>query len=439
MKISRLLALTMAICMLFTMTAIAENAKPYAGTTIHVLLNTHTYYENADLFIPEFEEATGIKVVMEHVERVSLATKQEMELGAGTGAYDVMLIDGSKVVRYDTAGWCEPLNDYIANDPDFDYADYTKAYTDLLTVDGRINGIPCVGETTVMFYRKDIFEQAGITEVPKTWQEVEEAAKKIQALNLPDVAPLGLRARAGEGLNCYIWGSFIHAFGGNWVNEEGYPTLDTPEAIAAAEYFAHLINTYGPVGAGDMTHADHRPNFQQGKLAMWFDASVFNANMMDPTASIPEVVENWAASPTPLGAEGKGAAAVAAHSLMIAKHSRNKEAAWEFIKWYSGAELQQKIAVETGTFGAIVHDSIMTDPAFVEVFGGHGWIEAVAESLNNARADYRYTENPDWAYIGDTVGKALQDTIIGSGTAEENMKAVNELLVEFLQENGYIK
>ena len=74
--------------------------KPYAGTTIHVLLNTHEYYDIADTYIPEFEEATGIDVVMEHVERVSLATKQEMELGAHTGAYDIMLIDPSKDTRY---------------------------------------------------------------------------------------------------------------------------------------------------------------------------------------------------------------------------------------------------------------------------------------------------------------------------------------------------
>ena len=440
--LAKLYALILTLCILVCSLSIgvAEAAdKPYAGTTIHVLLNTHTYYDNADLYIPEFEAATGIKVIMEHAERVSLATKQEMELGAGTGAYDVMLIDGSKVVRYDTAGWCEPLNEYIANDPAFDYDDYVDAYAELLTVDGRINGIPCIGETTVLFYRRDIFQQAGITEIPKTWDDVAEAAKKIQALNLEGVDALGLRARAGEGLNCFVWGAFLHAFGGNWVNEEGHPTLDTPEAIAACQYFADMINNYGPVGGGDMTHADHNPSFQQGKLAMFFDASVFNANYMDKNTSVPAVLENWAAAPTPMGTDGRGAAAVAAHSLMIARHSKNKAAAWEFIKWYTGAELQKKIAVETGTFGAIVHESIMNDPEFVKIFGGHGWIEAVAESLTHARADYRYTENPEWAYIGDSVGKALQDTIIGVGTAEENMKKVNAMLEEFLQENGYIR
>ena len=436
MKLTRLLSLVLALCLLFSVVAFADESKPYAGTTIHVVLNTHAYYNTADTFIEEFEQATGINVEMEHIERVSLATKQEMELGGHTGAYDVLLIDGSKVVRYDMAGWCEPLNDYIANDPTFDYSDYIDAYANLLNVDGRINGLPCVGESTVLFYRKDLLEQVGITEAPKTWAEVEAACEKLSALE--GITPLGLRARAGEGLNVYVWASFLWAFGGHYVDENGRPDMNTPEACAAVQKFADLINKYGPVGGSDMTHSDLNPMFQQGKLAMFYDASVFNSNFISEELAVPEVVANWAAAPAPMGEDGKGAAAVAAHSLMIAKDSKNKGAAWEFIKWYSGAELQQKVALETKTFGAIVHKSITSDPNFLEIFGGHGWVEAVNESLEHSRPDYRYTDNPDWAWIGDRIGKAIQDTITGVDTVENNMEVLNKDLVEFFEENGYI-
>lgn len=436
MKLTKILSLALIFCLLFTMTAFAESDKPYAGTTINVILNTHNYYNVADQFIPEFEAATGIKVNIEHIERVSLATKQEMELGANTGAYDVMLIDGSKVARYDMAGWVEPLNDYIANDASFDYSDYIDAYADLLKIEDRVNGLPCIGETTVLFYRKDLLEKVGVTEAPKTWAEVEAACEKLSALE--GIAPLGLRARAGEGLNVYVWASFLYAYGGQYVNAEGYPVLDSAEAKASVQKFADLINKYGPVGGGDMTHADTVPMFQQGKLAMFYDASVFNANFMDATQAVPEVLENWAATAAPMGEDGKGAAAVAAHSLMIPKASKNKGAAWEFIKWYTGSELQTKVALETKTFGAIVHKSITSDPSFLEIFGGHGWIEAVDESLTHSRPDYRYTENPDWAWIGDRIGKAIQDTIIGIDTVENNMDVMNADLVEFFEENGYI-
>ncbi len=420
--------------------AFASEGKPYEGTTIHVLLGTHQYYDIIDQLIPEFEEATGIKVIMEHLERVSLATKQEMELGSHTGAYDIMLIDGSKVRRYERADWVEPLNDLIAStdpqvtDPSFDYDDYVEAYANLLNVDGKILGLPIIGETTLLFYRQDLFDQAGIAEAPKTWNELEQAAIKLKELG---VAPLGLRARAGEGLNVYVWASLLYAYGGRYVDESGYPVLNTPEAIEATQKFADLVNNYGPVGAGDMTHAEHVPSFQQGNLAMFYDASVFNSQFSDPEKS--KVVDSWMAAPAPMGEDGKGASAVAAHSMMLVKDSKNKEAAWQFMQWYTGAAMQKRVAIGSGTFGAIVHKSIMEDPEYLAIYGGHNWVNAVKESLEHARADYRYTENPDWPWIGDRIGKAVQDTIIGIGSAEENMNVLNADLTEFMKENGYIQ
>mgnify|MGYP005759230349 CR=1 FL=1 len=415
-------------------TSSAEDSnKPYAGTTIHVLLNTHEYYDIADNYIPEFEEETGIKVVMEHVERVSLATKQEMELGAGTGAYDVMLIDPSKATRYYQAGWVEPLDKWIEETPDFDIDDYIQTFTELLTVDDNLCGLPAVGETTMLFYRQDLFDEAGIEEAPKTWDEVEEACKKLKAIG---VDALGLRARAGEGLNCYIWPSLLYAYGGQYVDEEGYPVLNSPEAVEATQKFADLINNYAPVGGSDMTHAEYITSFQQGNLAMFYDASVFNNNFSDPEKS--KVVDVWMAAPAPTGANGQGASAASTHALMLVKDSKNKEAAWEFMKWYTGAELQKTVALDSKTFGAVVHTSVMEEPEYLEIFGGHNWVNAFNESLEIMRPDYRLVSNPEWPFIGDRIGKAIQDTIIGNGTAQENMDTLNEELTEFFIENGYV-
>ncbi len=413
--------------------------RPYKGTTIHVLLNTHAYYDLAEQFIKDFEAETGITVVMEHLERVALATKQEMELGAGTGAYDIMLIDASKVTRYERAGWVQPLDDLIADPkitkPSFNYDNYFSAYTDILKVKGKKLGLPCIGETTMLFYRKDLFEQAGIEEVPKTWDEVEQAAIKLKQLG---VDALGLRARAGEGLNVYIWPSLLYAYGGRYVDDNGYPVLNSPEAVMATQKFADLINNYGPVGAGDLTHADHVPAFQQGALGMFYDASVFNAQFSDPEKS--KVVDTWMAAPAPMGPDGKGASAVATHGQMIVKNSKNKEAAWQFMQWYTGAELQMKVATLPGSsFGAVVHTSVMKDPKYLSIYGQHNWSGAFEESLQHMRPDYRMVDNPDWPWIGDRIGKAIQDTIVGNGTAQQNMETLNNDLTEFMKEKGYIK
>lgn len=455
MKGNKTIAIMVALCMLLSVfsactgqpqtpsdssAAPTADEKPYKGTTIHVLLNTHDYYDLADPLIKDFEAETGITVVMEHLERVSLATKQEMELGTGTGAYDIMLIDASKVTRYEHAGWVEPLDGLIASSdpnitkPDFDYDDYFPAYADIFKTNDKILGLPCIGEATMLFYRKDLFEQAGIKEAPETWDEVEQAAIKLKQLG---VDGLGLRARAGEGLNVYIWPSLLYAYGGRYVDDNGYPVLNSPEAVKATQKFADLVNKYGPVGAGDMTHADHVPAFQQGTLGMFYDASVFNANFSDPEKS--KVVDTWMAAPAPVGADGKGASAVASHGLMIAKNSKHKEAAWQFMQWYTGTELQKKVALDSKKFGAIVHKSVMEAPEYQSIYGQHNWAGALKKSLQYMRPDYRMVDNPDWPWIGDRIGKAIQDTIVGNGTAQQNMETLNNDLTEFMKEKEYIK
>lgn len=165
-----------------------EGSKPdqlYAGTTIHVLTVPQEATELAAQYISEFEAETGIKVEIEYLERSALNTKQEMELGMQSGAYDVMHMDPSKAVRYERAGWAEPLDDLIASSdpnitrPDLDVNDFIPGYLNLQKANGKTLGLPFSGEAAILYYRTDLFEQAGIKEPPKTFDELEEAAKKI--------------------------------------------------------------------------------------------------------------------------------------------------------------------------------------------------------------------------------------------------------------------
>lgn len=418
----------------------AGDDKPYAGTTIKVLVVPHPATEPAKEYIPEFEEATGIKVEVEYLERVALGTKQEMELGMQSGAYDVMHMDVSKAARYERADWCEPLDELIAStdpaltDPDLDMDDFVPSYLDLQRANGKTLGLPFSGEVTILYYRTDLFEQAGIAEPPKTFDEMEAAAAKIKELGVDGV---GLRARAGEGMNISFWAGFLWGYDGRFVDDSGYPVLNSPQAIQATQKYADLINNYGPAGGGDFTHYELYTAFQQGTLGMFYDASTLSSNFTNPENS--KVVDSWAAAPAPLGPDGKGANMIYSHGLMIPKGCKNKEAAWQFIQWYTGKDLQTKISAKPGGFAAIVRQSVMQNPDYVSVHSENNWAGAVEESLKHTRPDYRMYDNPDWPWIGDTIGKAVQDTIVGTGTAEANMTKLNEDLIAFMKEKGYIE
>lgn len=414
-----------------------EASKPYSGVTINVITVPHpTQVEPAKPYIPEFEKMTGIKVNIEYLERISLTTKQEMELGAHTGAYDVMHMDTSKLSRYYRAGWAVSLNDFIENpaltSPDYNIDDFIKIYLDLVTApDGKILGIPFAGEATVNFYLPQVFEEKGIAGPPTTFDELEEIAAKIH--NPPDFAGFGTRSRRGEGMNVSCnWAAWLWGYGGSFFDENGRPALNSPEAILATQKYAEMIQKYGPPGSGDLTHYELYTLFAQGKLGMYIDATLFNSNFEDPTKST--IVGKWDAAAIPAGPKDRTTSAYS-HAMMISNDSKHKEAAWLFIQWYTGKDLQAKVARGGGS--GVTRLSVMESPEYTEQWGWNNWVKATLESLKYGRPDYRATYLPDWPQIGDTIGAYVQEVIIGEKTAEEAMSELNKWLTEFMDEKGY--
>ncbi|QPM69109.1 ABC transporter substrate-binding protein [Atribacter laminatus] len=436
------LILVSLLCLGFSTIALGwsweEASEPYKGTTINVLTIPHpTAIEPVKPLIQEFEKMTGIKVNMEYLERVSLGTKQEMELGAHTGAYDVMHMDTSKLSRYYRADWAYPLNDFFDDpkltSPEFVLDDFVKIYVDLVTMEGKIFGIPFTGESTIIFYLPQVLEEKGIAGPPSTFEEIEDIAAKIH--NPPDFAGFGTRARRGEGMNVSCnWAAWLWGYGGSYFDENGKPALDSPEAILATQKYAELIQKYGPPGGGDFTHYELYTLFAQGNLGMYLDASVFNGIFEDKTKS--SVVGKWDAAPVPAGPKNRTTSAYS-HAMMIANDSKNKEAAWLFIQWFTSKDVQFRSSTIEGGGPGIVRLSVMETPEYIAKWGSNNWINANVESLKYGRSDYRPTYLPDWPQIGDTIGAYVQEVIVGEKNAETAMTELNKWLIEFMDEKGY--
>jgi len=143
---------------------------------------------------------------------------------------------------------------------------------------------------------------------------------------------------------------------------------------------------------------------------------------------------NWDAAAIPAGPKDRTTSAYS-HAMMIANDSKNKEAAWLFIQWYTSKDLQAKVAKGGGS--GIVRLSVMQSPEYIEQWGWNNWVEATLESLKFGRPDYRPTYLPDWPQIGDTIGAYVQEVIIGEKTSEEAMSELNTWLEEFMEEKGY--
>ena len=409
----RKLLVLLLVCalMLGTASAYAEKEKPYAGTTINVIDVSYGATNAMKAYIPVFEELTGIKVNLEVIEHTSVTTKQEMELGMGSNAYDVMHICADKVTKYANAGWVEDLTPYLKDasltGPEFAYEDMWDAARQVYVRDGAIYGIPVSTETTILYFRSDIFEELGLTP-PATWDEVEACAKTITEKT--DLDGIGIRSRKGAGINMYLVPSFTWGYGAAYLDEEGKPIINDPKFVAGVEKYARLLQNYGPAGYGDMTHNELYPMFAQGTLAMYYDSNHMMGNFINPEIST--VIGKWDAVSVPAGPEMKAANAFS-HGLCIPVASGNKGAAWEYIKWYTSLESQTKLALDA-KFPGTVRKALLDLPEYQQIFGIGNYLNAVRESLTSNFPGFVMRELPDWIEIGDTIGQAVQDIVLGA-------------------------
>ncbi|MFI7676634.1 extracellular solute-binding protein [Actinophytocola sp. NPDC049390] len=145
------------------------------------------------------------------------------------------------------------------------YADIEPSFIDSAKIDGVAYGVPSVASTRALFYNKTLFQQAGISAPPKTWDELLDAAKKISALGNGVYGygmPLGSEEAQAE---TSIW---AYGAGASW-EKDGKMTIETPEAKEALTFMQRMIKegaTQPNPGATDRTPL--LDVFIQGKIGM---------------------------------------------------------------------------------------------------------------------------------------------------------------------------
>ena len=402
--------------------SLAEAARPYRGTTIKAISVTHWANNAVQPYLADFERETGIKVDFEYLERTALNAKLDVELGAGTGAYDLVHIDVSKVVRYQKAGWVEPLDGFTRDarlaDPQAALTDFVPPFLKTVTVDGKLYGLPFSGESTAFFYRTDLYDKKGI-KPPRTMEELDAVNK---AVHTPELPAFAMRAVKGEGLNIFTWTTWLRSYGGKFFDAQMRPVLDSPEAIRATEEYARLLRSYGPKGVASYRHFEILADFQQEKLASWIDATSLAARINDPKTS--RVTDLWAMAPVPQGPAGQFPA-IYAHAHGIAATSKKKEATWLFIQWCTSPEVQLRRAAKEGGAGDVTRISVLESPEFRRWWSKGNYADVVLAMAKIALPDYRPTFLPEWIEVGDRLGTAVQQVIAGERDAKSALAAAN--------------
>lgn len=399
--------------------ALAEDVdwRQAEGTSLFVALNKHVYADALQQLIPEFEQLTGIKVTSEVYSQDEYMNKRLVDLSSRAGVFDIVMMDQA-VVQYARAGWIEGLDDYLKNpqlvhQEKYDINDFFPSLLDEGVVDNKIYALPVAGETQVLYYRKDVFEDKGIA-VPKTFDELYETAVALN--DPPKMAGILLR---GQKIHT-AWNSsgFVWCYGGRISDDAMNPTkaaFNSPEAAEGITMYAKLLQDAGPLGAGNYTWYEAVSDFQQGKAAMYLDASVFMGDIENPEKSV--VAGKVGYAPMPAGPAGNIANSLT-WALSMSSSSKNKPGAALFLAWATSKETSAKLGAATGVFG---RKSVLESDT-VKAKYPKAWTEAVLSSLEAPKPESgfpRITEIDEWL---DIYGGAVNATILGQNDAKTNLE-----------------
>jgi multiple sugar transport system substrate-binding protein len=395
----------------------AQGAKQAeAPKEIRVLLANHPYGELLKAAIPEFEAQSGIKVNVESLQESQLTQKLTTEFATGSSTVDVFMTrplqEGLLFIKN---GWYAPLDKY-------NFADYPANSVDIGRKDGKAYIVPLIIEWQVMYYRKDLFAQAGL-KVPTTLAELENAAR---ILTRDGVAGFGSRGKGAAAVTQFS--SYLYNYGGNYL-EDGVAVFDTPEAIEALRYYGRILGTYGPQGIVSMSWENLMPVFQAGRLAMWTDASVFLGQIVDPTKTqIP--AENVGVASLPAGPKGDSPFIVVSWGMGMSAKTKDADSSLKFLEWATSKELAIKAMLSNIP---MARDSAWADAEVQKNMNA----ELIATQAHAAKNGYPL-DRPFMSAVGqarDLIGEVIIEAIQTRGTsnklqalATEKAKAVNELL-----------
>lgn len=434
----KIMTLTFAVLcgLFFGNGAIADPYAPYKGKTIVVSWPALSHFNKAKALVKEFEEKTGINVEIDYLQYLRLRDKQVLEMSTDDGDYDVVSWVVMWKSEYVGKGLLTPLSQFFTNaslvDPDYDIGDIADGYLQNGGVvggkkgympgpSGALYGIPFGAETSILAYRKDLFEQYNV-KVPETYDELMEAARFFKSKG---IGGLTSRGKAGHQAT-HAWLLHLAPMGGKVFDDKWNPVMNSAAAVKAANTLKEIAET-GPEGIAGYGFGEMANSFLQGDAAMFLDTLKIAAMTRDPRQSTIDGKVGFALHPTDVrcGSETGGFA------MGIPANSKNKEAAFLFIQFMTSKYGDQRM-VELG--GDPVRISTLNNPEFVEKYPEY---PVIAKQLECADPDWRPLI-PEWTNVNvKIIGVALSEIITGKRDAQEAMDEAAKKARQVLDRAGY--
>ena len=373
-----------------------------------------------------------------------LRQKVTMDIAAKGGQFDVLTIGTYEVPIWAKKGWLVALDKLGA---DYDIDDLLPAIRAGLSVDGKLYAAPFYGESSMIMYRKDLFEKAGLTmpEQP-TWDFIAEAARKITD-KAAGVYGICLRGKAGWGENMAFLTAMSNSFGARWFDEKWHPQFDQPEWKKTLTFYVDLMKDAGPPGASSNGFNENLALFNAGKCGMWIDATVAASFVTNPKES--KVADKVGFALAPNTGLGKNANWLWAWSLAIPAGSQKSEAAEKFIAWATGKHYLELVAAKEGWANVPpgTRTSLYNNPEYQKAAA---FAKLTLDSINTADPQHptvkpvpyvgvQFAAIPEFQGIATSVGQQFSSALAGKESVDAALKNAQNIATREMTKAGYIK
>src|ERR1700734_921238 len=410
----------------------AAGNKSNSGTiTVAVVSNPLITGQMIPLTTSNFEKKyPGIKVKFATYTEGDLRAAIEKDVSTHSNAFNVIMIGPYEAPLFAKDGWLDNLStQYIAKDLSYDASDLLPPIAKSLSYKGGLYAVPFYGESSMLYYRKDLLKAAGITmPTHPTWAQVASYAAK---LNQPGkVAGICLRGLAGWGDNMAALDTVVNTFGGEWFNQSWQPQLTSPAFEAATNFYVNLIRKDGESGASADSFNQLLTLYGQGKCAMWYDATVAATSI---ATTYPTAYANTGYAFAPVD-KTTSSGWLWSWALGIPQGVSNQGAAWKFVSWATSKQYDALVASKYG-WQAVppgTRTSLYSNPSYLSA--AKAFAPITIASINGTDPDHptvnpvpyvgiQYVDIPQFESLGVQVGQQIAGAIAGTESVSQALQA----------------
>ncbi|MEM1363502.1 MAG: sugar ABC transporter substrate-binding protein [Pseudomonadota bacterium] len=392
-------------------------------------------------YTDKFTEDTGIDVEWVTLEENVLRQRVTTDITTKGGQFDIMTIGMYETPIWGANGWLVPLDDLSA---DYDVGDILPAMAGGLSYDGTLFAAPFYGESSMVMYRTDLMEKAGL-QMPDspTWDFIRQAAAAMTDRD-NEINGICLRGKAGWGEGGAFITAMSNSFGARWFDENWKPQFDTEPWSNTVNFFKDMMDESGPPGYATNGFNENLSLFQHGNCGLCIDATVAASLVTTPHDST--VADSVGFALAPNTGLGKNANWLWAWALAIPAGTQQADASKQFIEWATSKDYIELVAESEGWANVPpgARSSLYENPNYQSVPFAKMTLDSILSAdPNNPTVDpvpyvgIQFAAIPEFAGIASQVSQEFSAAYAGQQTVEEALEKAQAITAEEMEAAGY--